>query len=81
MVRIPEAPRHVPLVFEAPGVETVLDIAVALGPDVLRAPPGPLLADASNDEAEGPPGFIAVWPVHTDTGNQTSVSPSPFAAS
>ncbi|MEM9190783.1 MAG: GMC family oxidoreductase N-terminal domain-containing protein [Myxococcota bacterium] len=41
---------HVPLFFEAPGVgETMLDIAVSLGPDALRAPAGPLPADPAED--------------------------------
>lgn len=42
---------HVPLFFEAPGIgETMFDIAMALGPDALRAPAGPLPADPTDDE-------------------------------
>ena len=41
---------HVPLVFPAPGVAlTMTEIAIALGPDALRAPAGPLPADPSDD--------------------------------
>ncbi|MEL6341267.1 MAG: GMC family oxidoreductase N-terminal domain-containing protein [Myxococcota bacterium] len=42
---------HVPLFFEAPGIgETMFEIAMALGPDALRAPAGPLPADPTEDE-------------------------------
>lgn len=41
---------HVPLVFPAPGVAlTMTEIAIALGPDALRAPAGPLPADPADD--------------------------------
>ena len=41
---------HVPLAFPAPGVAlTMAEIAVALGPDTLRAPAGPLPADPADD--------------------------------
>ncbi|MEN0065196.1 MAG: GMC family oxidoreductase N-terminal domain-containing protein [Myxococcota bacterium] len=43
---------HVPLFFEADGVgETMLDVAMSLGSDALRAPAGPLPADPSADAA------------------------------
>ncbi len=46
---------HVPLVFPAPGVAlTMTEIAIALGPDALRAPAGPLPADPA-DDADLPP--------------------------
>jgi choline dehydrogenase len=46
---------HVPLFFEADGVgETMLDVAMSLGPDALRAPAGPLPADPA-DDADLPP--------------------------
>ncbi len=46
---------HVPLVFPAPGVAlTMTEIAIALGPDALRAPAGPLPADPV-DDADLPP--------------------------
>jgi len=42
---------HVPMFFEADGVgENMLDIAISLGPDALRAPAGPLPADPADDE-------------------------------
>ncbi|GAA4346515.1 GMC family oxidoreductase [Angustibacter luteus] len=41
---------HVPLAFPAPGVAlTMTEIAIALGPDALRAPAGPLPADPADD--------------------------------
>ena len=41
---------HVPLAFPAPGVAlTMTEIAISLGPDALRAPAGPLPADAAED--------------------------------
>ncbi len=46
---------HVPLVFPAPGVAlTMTEIAIALGPDALRAPAGPLPADPADDAALPP---------------------------
>lgn len=41
---------HVPLFFPAPGIAlTMTEIAIALGPDALRAPAGPLPADPADD--------------------------------
>jgi choline dehydrogenase len=41
---------HVPLMFAADGIgETMTDVAMALGPDALRAPAGPLPADPADD--------------------------------
>ncbi|WP_426565114.1 GMC family oxidoreductase [Angustibacter sp. McL0619] len=46
---------QVPLAFPAPGVAlTMSEIAIALGPDALRAPAGPLPADPAHD-ADLPP--------------------------
>lgn len=46
---------HVPLFFPAPGIAlTMAEIGVALGPDALRAPAGPLPADPADDDALGP---------------------------
>ncbi|WP_426563788.1 GMC family oxidoreductase [Angustibacter sp. McL0619] len=46
---------HVPLAFPAPGVAlTMTEIAIALGPDALRAPAGPLPADPADDAALPP---------------------------
>ncbi|CAN7585303.1 GMC family oxidoreductase N-terminal domain-containing protein [Terrabacter sp. LjRoot27] len=41
---------HTPLMFAADGIgETMLDVAMSLGPDALRAPAGPLPADPADD--------------------------------
>ena len=41
---------HTPLMFAADGIgETMLEIAMSLGPDALRAPAGPLPADPADD--------------------------------
>jgi choline dehydrogenase len=41
---------HVPLFFEAPGIGLPMaEIGIALGPDALRAPAGPLPADPAED--------------------------------
>ena len=46
---------HVPLAFPAPGVGlSMTEIAISLGPDILRAPRGPLPADPA-DDADLPP--------------------------
>ncbi len=46
---------HTPLFFSAPGIGlTMAEVAVALGPDALRAPVGPLPADPA-DDADLPP--------------------------
>jgi choline dehydrogenase-like flavoprotein len=46
---------HTPLFFPAPGVGlTMAEVAVALGPDALRAPVGPLPADPADDDAMPP---------------------------
>jgi choline dehydrogenase len=46
---------HVGLFFPADGVgETMLDVAMALGPDALRAPNGPLPADPADDDGLAP---------------------------
>jgi choline dehydrogenase len=45
---------HVPLFFEAPGIGIPMaEIGVALGPDALRAPVGPLPADPADDASLG----------------------------
>jgi len=50
----------VPLVFAAPGIGTAaLEIGLALGPDALRAPAGPLPADPA-DDADLPPDLAAL---------------------
>lgn len=42
---------HTALIFEADGVgETMLEVAMSLGPDALRAPAGPLPSDPADDE-------------------------------
>jgi choline dehydrogenase len=41
---------HTPLMFAADGIgETMTEVALSLGPDALRAPAGPLPADAADD--------------------------------
>lgn len=51
---------HVPLFFPADGVgEKMTDVALALGPDALREPAGPLPADPA-DDADLPPELAAV---------------------
>ena len=41
---------HTPLMFAADGIgETMIEIAMSLGPDALRAPAGPLPADPADD--------------------------------
>ena len=41
---------HTPLMFAADGIgETMTEVAMSLGPDVLRAPAGPLPADPADD--------------------------------
>jgi len=43
---------HAPLMFAADGIgETMTEVAIALGPDALRAPAGPLPADPADDAA------------------------------
>lgn len=46
---------HVPMFFPAPGIAlTMTEIAIALGPDALRAPAGPLPADPADDDGLPP---------------------------
>ncbi|MEO5851999.1 MAG: GMC family oxidoreductase N-terminal domain-containing protein [Nocardioides sp.] len=46
---------HVPLAFPAPGVGlSMTEVAISLGPDVLRAPNGPLPADPADDDGLPP---------------------------
>ncbi len=46
---------HVPLAFPAPGVGlSMTEIAISLGPDILRAPNGPLPADPADDDGLPP---------------------------
>lgn len=46
---------HLPLFFPAPGIAlTMTEIAIALGPDALRAPTGPLPADPADDDGLPP---------------------------
>jgi len=51
---------HTPMVFPAPGIGLAMaEVAVALGPDALRAPVGPLPADPA-DDAGLPPELAAL---------------------
>ena len=51
---------HTPMYFSAPGIAlTMAEVAVALGPDALRAPVGPLPADPA-DDADLPPELAAL---------------------
>jgi choline dehydrogenase len=51
---------HTPMVFPAPGIGLAMaEVAVALGPDALRAPVGPLPADPA-DDVDLPPELAAV---------------------
>ena len=46
---------HTPMVFPAPGIGlNMIDVALSLGPDALRAPAGPLPADPADDDALPP---------------------------
>ena len=56
LVDLPDVGRHLkdhlhtPIMFAADGIgETMLEIAMSLGPDALRAPAGPLPADPADD--------------------------------